>query len=94
MSLGVAADFCGQVRQALNNIVEVLAEAEAQPEHIVWMNWFVPSKKEYTGAYKEIGAMYREIIGCHYPVMTAVDVFRPARRRSARRNGSHGSCPE
>ncbi len=70
----VARDFCGQVRQALNNMVEVLAEADARPEHIVRMNWFVLSKKEYIEAYKEIGAIYREIIGRHYPAMTAVEV--------------------
>lgn len=69
-----AADFCGQVRQALSNVVEVLAEAGAKPEHIVRMNWFVLSKREYISAYKEIGAIYREIIGRHYPAMTAVEV--------------------
>lgn len=69
-----ATDFRGQVRQALNNIVEILAEADAKPEHIVRMNWFVLSKKEYIGAFKEIGAIYREIIGRHYPAMTAVEV--------------------
>jgi enamine deaminase RidA (YjgF/YER057c/UK114 family) len=67
-------DFAGQVRQALRNIVEVLAEADARPEHIVRMTWYVLDKQEYVGAYKEIGAAYREIIGAHYPAMTAVQV--------------------
>jgi len=67
-------DFAGQVRQALQNIVEVLAEADARPEHIVRMTWYVLDKKEYVGAYKDIGAAYREIIGAHYPAMTAVQV--------------------
>ena len=67
-------DFAGQVRQALHNIVEVLAEADARPEHIVRMTWYVLDKKEYVGAYKDIGAAYREIIGAHYPAMTAVQV--------------------
>jgi enamine deaminase RidA (YjgF/YER057c/UK114 family) len=67
-------DFAGQVRQALHNIVEVLAEADARPEHIVRMTWYVLDKREYVAAYKEIGAAYRELIGPHYPAMTAVQV--------------------
>ncbi|MTV40528.1 RidA family protein [Duganella radicis] len=67
-------DFAGQVRQALLNIVAVLAEADARPEHIVRMTWYVVDKNEYVGAYKETGRAYREIIGAHYPAMTAVQV--------------------
>lgn len=67
-------DFAGQVRQALQNIVEVLAEAGAQPSHIVRMTWYVVDKREYLGAAKEVGAAYRDIIGRHYPAMTAVQV--------------------
>jgi enamine deaminase RidA (YjgF/YER057c/UK114 family) len=55
-------------------VVAVLAEAGARPEHIVRMTWYVLDKKEYVGAYKEIGAAYREVIGAHYPAMTAVQV--------------------
>ncbi len=69
-----AHDFAGQVRQALRNIVAVLAEAQAGPQHIVRMTWYVLDKKEYVAAYPEIGAAYREIIGRHYPAMTAVQV--------------------
>ena len=67
-------DFAAQVRQALQNIVAVLAEADARPEHIVRMTWYVVDKREYLAAYKEIGEAYREIIGRHYPTMTAVQV--------------------
>ena len=67
-------DFAGQVRQALLNIVAVLAEANALPEHIVRMTWYVVDKKEYVAAYKEIGIAYREVIGRHFPTMTAVQV--------------------
>ncbi|MFZ6709100.1 RidA family protein [Undibacterium sp. TC9W] len=67
-------DFAGQVRQTLQNIVEVLTEANAKPEHIVRMTWYVIDKKEYVGAYKEVGEAYRDIIGRHYPTMTAVQV--------------------
>jgi len=67
-------DFAGQVRQALLNIVAVLAETDALPQHIVRMTWYVVNKKEYIAAYKEIGIAYREIIGKHFPTMTAVQV--------------------
>lgn len=67
-------DFAGQVRQALLNVVAVLAEAGAGPEHIVRMTWYVVDKREYLAAQKEIGDAYREIIGRHYPTMTAVQV--------------------
>jgi enamine deaminase RidA (YjgF/YER057c/UK114 family) len=68
------SDFAGQVRQALQNIVEVLKEADAKPEHIVRMTWYVVDKKEYVGAYREIGEAYRDVIGRHFPAMTAVQV--------------------
>lgn len=67
-------DFASQARQALQNIVDVLAEAGARPEHIVRMTWYVVDKQEYLAAAKETGAAYREIIGHHYPAMTAVQV--------------------
>ena len=66
--------FAGQVRQALQNVVAVLAEAGAKPEHIVRMTWYVMDKKEYLAAHKEVGLAYREIIGRHFPAMTAVQV--------------------
>ena len=67
-------DFAGQVRQALQNIVAVLAEGGARPEHIVRMTWYVTDKKEYLAAHKEVGQAYRDVIGRHYPAMTAVQV--------------------
>ena len=67
-------DFAGQVRQALENIVAVLAEAQARPEHIVRMTWYVLDKREYLDASKEVGQAYRDVIGRHYPAMTAVQV--------------------
>jgi enamine deaminase RidA (YjgF/YER057c/UK114 family) len=70
----VSNEFVGQARQALKNIVEILAEAKAKPEHITRMTWYVVDKKEYLAASKELGALYREIIGHHYPAMTAVEV--------------------
>jgi enamine deaminase RidA (YjgF/YER057c/UK114 family) len=70
----VAKDFAGQARQALKNIVKALAEANAKPEHIVRLMWYVMDKKEYLAAYKELGVAYREVIGPHYPAMSAVQV--------------------
>jgi enamine deaminase RidA (YjgF/YER057c/UK114 family) len=67
-------DFAGQVRQALANVVAVLAEGGARPEHIVRMTWYVIDKKEYVAAYPEIGVAYRELIGRHFPTMSAVQV--------------------
>jgi enamine deaminase RidA (YjgF/YER057c/UK114 family) len=70
----VAGDFVKQARQTLKNIVEVLSAAGAQPEHIVRMNWYVVDRHEYLAAYEALGVVYREIIGRHYPAMTAVQV--------------------
>jgi enamine deaminase RidA (YjgF/YER057c/UK114 family) len=70
----VAADFAGQVRQVLHNIVEVLDQAKAKPEHIARMTWYVVDRNEYLAAAREMGVIYREIIGKHYPAMTVVEV--------------------
>ena len=69
-----STDFADQARQALVNAVAVLAEAHARPEHIVRMTWYVIDKREYVAAYPRIGVAYREIIGRHFPAMTAVQV--------------------
>ncbi|MET3105806.1 enamine deaminase RidA (YjgF/YER057c/UK114 family) [Oxalobacteraceae bacterium GrIS 2.11] len=68
-------DFAGQVRQTLQNVVAVLHEAGAKPEHIVRMTWYVVNKAEYIAAYQETGKVYREIIGRHFPCMSAVQVL-------------------
>lgn len=70
----VADNLAGQVRQALLNIVAVLAQAKARPDHIVRMNWYVLDKAEYLMNAKQIGEAYREIIGRHYPAMTVMQV--------------------
>jgi len=67
-------DMAGQVRQALQNIVEVLAEGGAKPEHIVRMTWYVTDKQEYVAAYPAIGRAFRELIGSFNAAMTAVQV--------------------
>ena len=63
-----------QVRQALQNIVEVLAEGGAKPEHIVRMTWYITDKKEYLAQQMEIGKAYRALIGSFSVTMTAVQV--------------------
>ena len=67
-------DFAAQTRQAFANIVAVLAEAGARPEHIVRMTWYVLDKREYLAAGKAVGAAYRELIGHYGIAMTAVEV--------------------
>ena len=68
------SDFAGQARQALKNIVAILAEAGARPEHICRMNWYVADAKEFNASLKQLGAAYREVIGRNFPVMTALQV--------------------
>jgi enamine deaminase RidA (YjgF/YER057c/UK114 family) len=67
-------DFAAQVRQALANVVAVLACAGAGPEHLVRLTWYVTSRDEYNDALAGIGAAYRELIGRHYPAMSVVVV--------------------
>ena len=67
-------DLVAQVRQALRNVVEVLAEAGATPAHIVRMTWYLTDKREYGRRGREIGAAYRELIGSFSLAMTAVQV--------------------
>ncbi len=67
-------DFVGQVAQALRGIVEVLACAGAGPEHLVRLTWYVTDKREYLSSLKELGAVYKEIIGRNFPAMALVQV--------------------
>ncbi|MGO4331359.1 RidA family protein [Cupriavidus sp. 2TAF22] len=67
-------DFAEQVGQALRNVVAVLAEGGARPDHIVRMTWYVKDKEAYVSAYRAIGEHYRATIGRHFPAMTAVEV--------------------
>jgi enamine deaminase RidA (YjgF/YER057c/UK114 family) len=67
-------DLVGQTRQTLENIVAVLAEAGARPEHITSMTWYLVDKKDYIARRREIGRAYVDVIGRHYPAMAAVQV--------------------
>jgi enamine deaminase RidA (YjgF/YER057c/UK114 family) len=67
-------DLVAQIRQALSNCVAVVAAGGGLPEHIVRMTWYLKDKKEYVARLKEIGSVYREVMGRHYPAMSAIQV--------------------
>lgn len=67
-------DFIGQTAQALYNIVAVLKEASAGPEHIVRMTWYIVDRVEYIARLKELGGVYREVMGRNFPAMSCVQV--------------------
>jgi enamine deaminase RidA (YjgF/YER057c/UK114 family) len=69
-----SGDFVAQARQALQNVVAVLAEAGGRPEHLVRLTWYVTDKREYAARLKEVGEVYRSVIGRHFPTMTLVEV--------------------
>ena len=62
------------MRQALQNILAVLAEAGAGPEHVTMLTWYVIDRKAYSASLKEIGAAYRATMGRHFPAMAVVQV--------------------
>lgn len=70
----VSADLVDQARQALRNIVSVLACDDARPEHIVRLTWYVVDRDAYRANAEQLGAAYRDIIGRHFPAMSAVQV--------------------
>ena len=69
-----AEDFVAQVRQTLRNILAVLAEAGAGPEHIARLTWYVTDLDLYRSSLKELGAAYREVMGRNFPTMAVVGV--------------------
>jgi enamine deaminase RidA (YjgF/YER057c/UK114 family) len=69
-----ARDFAGQFKQTIRNILEILAQANGKPEHIVRLTWYVLDKQEYLNSLKSVGEAYRELMGKHYPTMAVVQV--------------------
>jgi enamine deaminase RidA (YjgF/YER057c/UK114 family) len=69
-------DFIGQVEQALRNVLAVLHEAGAGPQHMVRMTWYIVDRDEYVARLKELGAVYREVMGRNFPAMSCVEVSR------------------
>jgi enamine deaminase RidA (YjgF/YER057c/UK114 family) len=72
----LAEGFVTQVRQTLRNIAAILSEGAARPEHLVRLTWYVVDMDEYLASLKELGRIYREIFGTHYPAMALVQVVR------------------
>ena len=70
----VSAQFLPQVRQALLNVVEVVASSGGKSTDIARMSWFIIDRAQYLSLSKEIGIIYREVIGSHYPAMSLVEV--------------------
>jgi enamine deaminase RidA (YjgF/YER057c/UK114 family) len=75
-------DLVDQVRQALANILAVLAVDGATPAHLVSLTWYVTDIEEYLARQKEIGRVYRDLIGRHFPAMALVQVVRLVERRA------------
>ena len=67
-------DFIAQTRQTLQNVMAVLKEAGAGPEHMVRMTWYVIDRVEYNSRLKELGGVYRDVMGKNFPAMTCVQV--------------------
>lgn len=67
-------DFVAQLRQTLQNVVDVVAAAGGAPHHITTMTWYFTDKKEYVENLREVGRAYREVMGRHFPAMAAVQV--------------------
>ncbi len=72
----LAQDFVGQVRQTLSNILAILSEGGARPQHLVRLTWYVVDIEEYLANLKTLGQVYREVFGAHYPAMALVQVVR------------------
>jgi enamine deaminase RidA (YjgF/YER057c/UK114 family) len=73
--------FVAQAKQALQNIVAVLAEGGARPEHVVRLTWYVLDMDEYLTARKTLGSVYREVMGDHFPAMVQVGRLFEAKAR-------------
>ncbi|HYD98495.1 MAG TPA: RidA family protein [Alphaproteobacteria bacterium] len=67
-------DFAEQTRQALRNVVAVLAEAGAEPHHVTRLTWYIVDRAEYHAAARAVGEAYRAVMGRHYPPMSMVEV--------------------
>lgn len=67
-------DLVEQIKQTLENIKAILAEAGATPDHVVRLTWYVIDKKDYTSRLREVGEVYRAVFGRHFPSMTMIQV--------------------
>jgi enamine deaminase RidA (YjgF/YER057c/UK114 family) len=70
----VSDDLVDQFRQTLENTLAVLREADAGPEHVARMTWYITDRREYLARARELGDAYRALMGHHYPAMAVVEV--------------------
>lgn len=75
-------DFIAQTKQALHNVLQILQQAGAGPEHMTRMTWYITDCDEYNARLKELGAVYREIMGKHFPAMSCIGVARLVEKRA------------
>jgi enamine deaminase RidA (YjgF/YER057c/UK114 family) len=75
-------DLAEQIEQTLKNIVAVLAEAKAGPQHLVSMTWYLTDLDDYADKLKQIGRAYRNVVGRHFPAIAVVQVVRLVERRA------------
>ncbi|MBP2297369.1 RidA family protein [Azospirillum picis] len=87
-------DLAHQVRQTLENVVAVLAEAGAGPEHVTSMTWYLTDKADYLARRKEIGAAYRAVMGRHFPAMAVVQVAALIEDRAKVEIQAHAVVPD
>jgi len=69
-----AHDFLGQMEQTLRNILAVVETGGGRAEHITRLTWYITDKKEYLARQKDVGAIYRKVMGRHFPAMAMVQV--------------------
>lgn len=74
--------FIDQFRQTLRNITVLLAEAGGGPQHLVRLTWYITDRDAYLNSQKEMGAVYREVIGRHFPPMAVVQVVKLVEERA------------
>ena len=67
-------DFVDQVEMALRNVLAILKEADAGPEHLVRLTWYITDKREYLSRLRDVGAVYRTVFGKNFPAMAMVQV--------------------
>ena len=87
-------EFGPQLRQTLQNVVDVLAAGGGRPEHIASMTWYVVDKKEYLASLKEVGRAWREIMGRHFPAMAVVQVSGLVEDRARIEIQAHAILPD
>lgn len=74
--------FVAQTEQLLKNIVAVLKEGGAGPEHVVRMTWYVTDMEAYRNCLPDLGKAYRAVMGKNFPAMALVQVMSLVEREA------------